>query len=89
MPHDMLSDGQNRQIGALAAPASARASGLTPVEQERIERALEDSAAGRAYVLGPDDLEDYANMTAGARAELHASRDALDAWLATHAATHH
>lgn len=86
MPHDMLSDSQNRQSATMVASAATRVPDLTPMEQERIERALEDDASGRAYVIGPDDLEDYANMTASARAELHASRDALDAWLATHAA---
>lgn len=59
---------------------------LMTEERASIERALADSAAGRSYRLGPDDVEDLINLLDEEQARLRASREALDAWLAAHAA---
>lgn len=55
-------------------------------EEASTARARADSEAGRAYVIGPEDMEDYINLPGEERARLHTSRDALDAWLAARAA---
>jgi len=59
---------------------------LTPEEEASAKRARADSEAGHAYMIGPDDMEDYINLPDEERARLHASRDALNTWLAARAA---
>ncbi len=59
---------------------------ITPEEQAGIERALADSAAGRVYRLGSEDLEGFINLPEEQQAIFRESRASLDAWLAARAA---
>jgi len=58
----------------------------SPEFRARLARADADIAAGRVYRLGPEDLEEYINLSPEERSRLHESRAALDVWLAAHAA---
>ena len=60
----------------------------SPEFRARLARADADIAAGRVYRLGPEDLEEYINLSPEERSRLHESRATLDVWLAAHAATY-
>ncbi len=60
----------------------------SPEFRARLARADADIAAGRVDRLGPEDLEEYINLSPEERSRLHESRAALDVWLAAHAATY-
>ncbi len=59
---------------------------ITPEEQTGIDRALADSAAGRVYRLGPEDVEELIKLPEEQQARFRESRESLDAWLAARAA---
>jgi len=60
----------------------------SPEFRARLARADADIAVGRVYRLGPEDLEEYINLSPEERSRLHESRATLDVWLAAHAATY-
>ena len=57
---------------------------LTPEEEVSAARARADAEAGRAYVIGPEDLEDFVNL--GPEIQRRMTREDIDAWLKVRAA---
>lgn len=59
---------------------------ITSEQRASIDRALADSAAGRSYRIGPEDLEEFIYLPEEEMQRFRESRESLDAWLAAHAA---